>query len=393
MKFDRSHVALDAAMGCTNSTEGHNAPRQRDPLRQRDPNEPLQREDDEASVGSDFEEVDHPSSTNGAPVPAAAASALELMPPNSQPIKRSYRASTQLLGKGGSAVVYAGVCMDDLTPVAIKRVHIKDSKVREALEREYKTLASLPSNPRVVTVHHFECLGDQGIIVLELVKGGTLRRLMRTAREGRLHERSIRLYIRDCLLGLEHLHAHGVIHRDVKGDNILVSAKVDPDDSRYPAVVDAAMKGKAFVKLTDFGSCKEVLHGGVCETTVNVVGTVPYMSPEAVRGKFSTASDVWALGITMIELASGREVWPQFGKCDAFQLLLRIGRLQPPNHMPTIPQHLSDAAKEIIVSCLQFDASRRPSCGQLLSRPYFSDLRWSPSGLESVSGFEVACAT
>jgi serine/threonine protein kinase len=283
--------------------------------------------------------------------------------------KRTYRASRLLLGKGGSAVVYAGVCEQNKQPVAIKRVLVKDETTRLALEREYETLRALPDHDRVVKVFHFEAVGDDGIIVLELVKGGTLRGLCRKAAQRRLHESCIRVYMRDCLLGLQHLHRHRVIHRDLKSDNVLVHQTVPPHDCVWSS------RASATVKITDFGSCKTALHGGVLQTTVNVVGTVPYMSPEAIKGKFSQASDIWAFGITMVELATpNQEVWAHLKARDAFGLLLKIGSLHPPLHLPPVPGHLSEEGRAIILRCLAFDPRARPSCDELLAMPYFADL-------------------
>lgn len=282
------------------------------------------------------------------------------------------------LGKGGSAEVWVGYCEQDPTvPLAIKEVFVKDKQTREMLSREYQTLLNLPASPYVVKVHHFDCCGTTGRIVLELCKGGSLRSVARKMPHKRIHEQALRCCLRDALRGLDHLHTNGILHRDFKSDNVLTV-------SRLPSAGKAAAFNTPLVKLSDFGSCKELLYGSVAPTTANVVGTVPYMAPEAITGKFSCASDVWAFGITFVELATpDQKLWEHLNCKDLFPLLLKIGSLRPPNHMPTLPvETLSPTAIEVIKACLAFDPSQRPSCASLLSMRYFADLEWIPEGME-----------
>jgi serine/threonine protein kinase len=188
-------------------------------------------------------------------------------------------------------------------------------------------------------------------------------------------------------LGLAHLHANAVVHRDLKPDNLLVANKVSPSSSSG----DGGDVDTVFVKITDFGSCKDTLHGGVCQTTVNVVGTVPYMAPEAVRGKFSEASDVWAFAMTFIELATPRQrLWSHLRVTETFALLLRIGALKPPHHQHPIPEWLSPAAHDILRDCLAFDPAARPLCTELLQRPYFIADHSDGDGMEPLVDFEAS---
>lgn len=326
---------------------------------------------------------------------AAAAPAADEPP-------RTYQASKMLLGKGGSAKVFAGACVETKEPVAVKVVDVKSAQMRQALEREYETLRALPPNAHVVSVRHFEVNDKgEGIIIMGLVTGGTLRKRCErgaplpdpTLPDGfvdlapRVHELHIRRYLRDALRGLAHLHRHQVVHRDLKPDNVLVCHKLPPAcGAASLEALAASFPGDdvATVQLTDFGSCKMTITGGVCQTTVNVVGTVPYMSHEAIRrGKFSEASDIWAFGVTFVELATPwQDVWARLGIRDPFQLLMKIGSLPPPNHMPSMPPQLSPAGQDVVRRCLAHDPAQRPTAAALLRLPYFADLATLPEGIE-----------
>ena len=188
--------------------------------------------------------------------------------------------------------------------------------------------------------------------------------------KGLTEEKSASTFLQ-ILSGLKACHESKVAHRDLKPENILFT-------------------DKGIVKITDFGSCKDTLHGGVCQTTVNVVGTVPYMAPEAVRGKFSEASDVWAFAMSFIELATPRQrLWSHLGVTETFALLLRIGALKPPYHQHPIPEWLSPAAHDVLRDCLAFDPAARPLCTELLQRPYFAD-RSDVDGMEPLEDFEAS---
>ena len=199
----------------------------------------------------------------------------------------------ELLGEGGMGVVYRAHDTLLKRPVAIKVIapHAAgDAVARARLLREART-ASAVNHPHVCTIHTVRALGDQLFIVMEDVAGKTLRVLSQPAG----------VPIGDCVRygvqiadALECAHQHGVVHRDLKTANVIVTPR-------------------SGVKVLDFGLAK---HFGPAadddETQLSMtspdvlIGTVPYMAPELFRGASATpATDVWALGVVLYEMATG----------------------------------------------------------------------------------------
>jgi serine/threonine protein kinase len=369
-----------------------------------------------------------------------------------------FQSTKKLIGKGGTASVYFGTVSLPATTapqqgsdrpteaqnsasasgallgvVAVKEVDVDKAELFGVLEKEHDALRLLIDSPHVVQVYHFESVGLKARIYMELCPKGTLRSYaknkLRLAQERhsastqnaaesssavfRLHELEVRSYIRHALMGLAYLHSCQVLHRDVKPENMLLVAGFSWDRFRASVLKTAttsAVKGElpnlggesaVMVKLSDFGTAKLSVFGGVCATTANVVGTVPYMSPESIMGKYSEGSDIWALGVSFCELclstplgavegaessggakgnqASKREdasggVWSRFGPLDSFGLLLKIGGLREGDHYPDIPSHLSPNLRELLKSqFFSYSVKGRPSAEELLRHRYFAD--------------------
>ncbi|CUG90181.1 protein kinase, putative [Bodo saltans] len=166
-------------------------------------------------------------------------------------------------------------------------------------------------------------------------------------------------------------------------------------------------KHKTLIKLSDFGSARWTIptdaeqgEGGAagflrdtmtagCKTTMNVVGTAPYMSPEAIRGRFTAASDIWSFGITFLELllpvstnsalpsVGGAAVWRhKLMARDSFQLILQIASLQEPDHVPELPLHISPEARDMLRKCFAMRPGDRPTAVELLNSTYFASTWW-----------------
>jgi hypothetical protein len=188
------------------------------------------------------------------------------------------------IGAGGMGVVYLARDEHLERDVAVKRIAIElDREARG--EREALAAARL-SHPGIVALYESGRDEDAVYLVSELVRGRTLAELIR---DGELSDRGVVLVGMTLCDALEHAHARGVVHRDVKPSNVIC-----PDED-----------GAGVAKLTDFGIAL-MAGGDVLTRTGDIMGTLAYMAPEQAAGRGATgASDVYALGIVLYEGLSG----------------------------------------------------------------------------------------
>ncbi|XP_022104429.1 myosin-IIIb-like isoform X7 [Acanthaster planci] len=199
-------------------------------------------------------------------------------------------------------------------------------------------------------------------LVIELCEAGAVTDLIRSMLEN--HEKPdediIAYILRETLQALHHLHSHGVMHRDVKGHNVLMTS-----DAR--------------IKLIDFG-VSAVLKGRSKRNTS--VGTPYWMAPEVIAcGQqlecyYGTKSDIWSLGITAIELADGE---PPLKNLHPMRALMKIPRNKPPTMQH--PAKWSLEYSDFIARCLVKDTEQRASAVELLSHPFLTGV---PGNISSV---------
>lgn len=194
------------------------------------------------------------------------------------------------LGRGGMGEVYLGRQVRLDREVAVKvlaRELARDPLFIERLEREARVMAQL-RHPNIVTVHDFHRAGDTAAIVMELVEGGTLREKLRDHPRGMTVEEALSI-IRQIAAGLETAHAAGMIHRDMKPENVLIAPS-------------------GTVMVSDFGLALP-LHDETARLTLTgtAMGTVDYMAPEQFRAaRVDIRIDIYALGVIAYELLTGR---------------------------------------------------------------------------------------
>lgn len=237
------------------------------------------------------------------------------------------------VGSGGMADVYKAQDHKLNRMVAFKVMKAEfsgDTNFVNKFQREAQAAARL-SHPNIVNV--YDVGEDNGInyIVMELVEGITLKDYI--TRKGKLSIREATSIAIQVSLGLEAAHNSGIIHRDVKPQNIIIS-----------------IDGK--VKLSDFGIARATSSNTI---STNMMGSVHYSSPEQVRGGYSDAkSDIYSLGITMYEMVTGRV--PFDGEST---VAIAIKHLQEEMEAPSKYAQIPHSLEQIILKCTQKSVDRR----------------------------------
>ena len=192
----------------------------------------------------------------------------------------------ELIGRGGMANVYKAKChrLDRL--VAVKILHsdlAQNADFRRRFMDESRAVAQL-SHPNIVSVYDVSCSDDVDYIVMELIDGVTLKQYME--RRGQMDWREALHFITQIMRGLSHAHSRGVIHRDIKPQNIMVLR----DGS---------------VRVADFGIACLADQGQTL--TQETLGSVHYISPEQARGdRVDARSDIYSAGVVLYEMLTGR---------------------------------------------------------------------------------------
>jgi eukaryotic-like serine/threonine-protein kinase len=242
------------------------------------------------------------------------------------------------VGSGGMGTVYRAFDERLQRQVAVKEIASSDPA---RVAREAQAAARL-NHPGIVTLYELGSDEGRALLVSELVEGSTLAEL---AGRGDLSDREVAEFGADVCEALAHAHERGVIHRDVKPQNVIV--RVDDGAGRR-------------AKLMDFGIAS-LVGSPTLTATGEVVGTLAYMAPEQAEGLGAAeASDVYSLALTLYECWTGLN--PVARETPA-QTAREIGGPIPPlrDYRPDLPTHLA----ECLDACLEADPERRPPLDEL----------------------------
>jgi serine/threonine protein kinase len=256
----------------------------------------------------------------------------------------------RLIGFGGMGQVYRARDTRLGREVAVKVLspHAADAQALSRLAAEARAASAL-NHPNLITV--FELVEDARTpyIVTELVEGRTVREALR---DGPLPLEEALDVARQAAEGLARAHASGIVHRDVKPENLMV-------------------RTDRLVKLLDFGLVKWLAPGrpagaaGFAPPLTApgfVIGTAGYMSPEQVRGEaVGTATDVFALGIVLSEMLSGRHPFLRDSSADTMSAILR-------NSPEPLPASVPAEAAALVRECLEKSAGSRPAASEVAAR-------------------------
>ncbi|KAI1205165.1 cell division control protein [Annulohypoxylon truncatum] len=270
---------------------------------------------------------------------------------------RDYRLG-ECLGKGAFGSVYKAIHWGTGEAVAVKQiklVNLPKSELR-MIEAEIDLLKNL-NHDNIVKYIGFVKSTDCLNIILEYCENGSLHSICKAY--GKFPENLVGVYMTQVLQGLQYLHDQGVIHRDIKGANILTTKD-----------------GK--VKLADFGVSTSTLAGP--DKEAQVVGTPYWMAPEIIELSGATpASDIWSLGCTVIELLSGK---PPYYHLQAMPALFAIVN----DDHPPLPEGVSSAARDFLIQCFQKDPNLRVSARKLLKHNWIVGCRRSDAPVAKAPG-------
>ncbi|MCJ1232217.1 hypothetical protein MMC14_000166 [Varicellaria rhodocarpa] len=244
------------------------------------------------------------------------------------------------LGKGAFGSVFRAINTGTGETVAVKQIKLADLPKSElrVITLEIDLLKNL-DHPNIVKYLGFVKSAESLNIILEFCENGSLHSISKNF--GKFPENLVGLYMSQVLHGLLYLHEQGVIHRDIKGANILTTKQ-------------------GLVKLADFGVATRTtsLHES------SVVGTPYWMAPEVIElSGATTASDIWSLGCTVIELLDGK---PPYHKLQPMQALYRIAN----DDHPPLPEGASPVVRDFLMQCFQKDPNLRVSARKLLKHAW-----------------------
>ncbi|MFD0521213.1 serine/threonine-protein kinase [Paractinoplanes durhamensis] len=246
------------------------------------------------------------------------------------------------IGQGATGTVWRGVDRSTGEPVAVKLLHeslLRQPKLVTRFVQE-RTILLMLRHRNVVRVRDLFSVGETLGLVMDLVEGGSLRDHLRE--HGTVAAGEAARLAAQVASALAEAHELGVVHRDLKPDNILLRVE----------------GGRLDTRLTDFGVAR-ILNTPSMTTPNAVVGTPHYMAPEAFHGTTaSPATDVYALGVLLYELVSGRPPYDS----DSIPDLMRRHMEGHPRRRPGVPDEIWD----VIEDCMAGKPRLRPSAAELV---------------------------
>lgn len=243
----------------------------------------------------------------------------------------------RLIGRGGMGLVYQARHIELDKFVAIKVLNtrlVEDEEAIERFKREARTLAKL-EHTNIVKVFDYGVKGTTCYLIMEHLQGESLRSRLKTSKQASLKE--VKQFVIQVCAALEFVHKEGVVHRDLKPDNVFFHKEA----------------GKEIVKLLDFGIAKLSVVSSAGESltvTGSVFGTPQYMSPEQCEAKaLDGRSDIYSLGLILYEMISGSKPYDGDSPLTFMYAHVHTNPTDLSELMPSIPLHMSKAVMYALV--------------------------------------------
>jgi mitogen-activated protein kinase kinase kinase 1 len=262
-----------------------------------------------------------------------------------------------MLGTGAFSTCYQARDNRTGTLMAVKQISYcrnslsEQEKVIEAVSEEIQMMSRL-NHPHVVRILGATRQGCHFFMFVEWMPGGSVAYML--DRYGKFTEPVLISYTQQVLRGLAYLHDNQVLHRDLKGANLLV----DSTGQR--------------LRIGDFGAAARLASRTTMagEFQGQLLGTIAFMAPEVLRGEnYGRSCDVWSVGCSMIEMTTTKPPWGASDVSNHLALIFKIASCVEP---PPIPDNLSPAVRDLLLRCLEVNREDRPPARELLKHPLFT---------------------
>ncbi|XP_066507416.1 mitogen-activated protein kinase kinase kinase 1 isoform X2 [Hoplias malabaricus] len=266
----------------------------------------------------------------------------------------------QQIGLGAFSSCYQAQDVGTGTLMAVKQVtYVRNTsseqeEVVEALREEIRMMSHL-NHPNIIRMLGATCEKNNYNLFVEWMAGGSVSHLLN--KYGAFKEGVIINYTEQLLRGLAYLHENQIIHRDIKGANLLI----DSTGQR--------------LRIADFGAAARLASKGTGagEFQGQLLGTIAFMAPEVLRGQqYGRSCDVWSVGCAIIEMSCAKPPWNAEKHSNHLALIFKIASATT---APTIPPHLSPGLRDVTLRCLELQPAERPPSRELLKHPIFR-LNW-----------------
>uniref|UniRef100_A0A8C1ABX1 Mitogen-activated protein kinase kinase kinase 1 n=1 Tax=Cyprinus carpio carpio TaxID=630221 RepID=A0A8C1ABX1_CYPCA len=262
----------------------------------------------------------------------------------------------QQIGLGAFSSCYQAQDVGTGTLMAVKQVtYVRNTsseqeEVVEALREEIRMMGLL-NHPNIIRMLGATCEKNNYNLFVEWMAGGSVSHLLN--KYGAFKEGVIINYTEQLLRGLSYLHENQIIHRDIKGANLLI----DSTGQR--------------LRIADFGAAARLASKGTGagEFQGQLLGTIAFMAPEVLRGQqYGRSCDVWSVGCAIIEMSCAKPPWNAEKHSNHLALIFKIASATT---APTVPPQLSPGLRDVTLRCLELQPSDRPASRELLKHPIF----------------------